>query len=1017
MKLPELLAPVGSAEHLKTAILSGANSIYLSGENYGARKYAENFSLPEIREAIKYAHLHNVKVYVTVNTLIKEGELKKVSEYLLQLYKMGVDAVLVQDIGLINIINKHIPKLNIHASTQMNLHNIEGVKWAYEHNIKRIVLPREIEMRELKEIVEYAHSLGIEIEIFAHGALCYSYSGHCLLSSLQGGRSGNRGRCAQPCREQYELSINKSKRISPKNEGNYLLSPRDLSLYENLDEIVNLGIDSLKIEGRMRSTDYVATVVKNYRKRLNRLRYDKTSKALNRNINESIKKTKKGKKGRKSDLKKIEDKEKIENLKKIQKEENRNSEEELGLVFNREFTAGHIIPKNNPMIMNRKKPGHQGLYIGNIHRYNPQTEEIHILLNDNLIHIPEKGDGILIESRINRENSDERNNKSNKNNKNKQNESKSNKKDKNKKKIKRMENDENYHSIIQTYGFDISSKPVLKDSKDKHWRKREKDKDIEGKLLVIKRVRENKRIPFPLEKGSKVYLTKRNSIINEVKNLKSDKSKHMIKKSNLELYFRIDSDNYPHLKGNLKLDNGKVITLKIRGEMPWEEAIKKPITNETIKKQLMKIGDLPYYIEKITVNNNKSLFTPISGINELRREFFDKLEEEVINSYIPTDEDIRIAEENIKELSKELDRKIDLKAKVKSEQENNDLKSNAKLENKNKNSKNLSIYINSLESLKEINKINDLSNTLFNRIYLEIPPNRRLDEITKDRIENYNPNDSKELNISYCVNFLKSAINLAQDQDYELIWKLPDIAHKQSKESIVKILGILNKMNLHINIMTSLIGLDDSLKDKFKLELYGNYPLNVYNAYSVMELKNYKTLCISPELYKKNIEKLMEDYYINKNNEGLSEMEILVHGKIEAMTTRKELISKKQLKLIDKYNKKMRRDKKDISSNEFYLKNRKDQYYPIRTSINEDNLIILNSEEFCLIDEIDYLKSIGIRNYSIDCRWKGIDYIRDIGMVYRDSIDNDDYDLGEFKEIINKHPEQLTKANFDIGLK
>lgn len=1017
MKLPELLAPVGSAEHLKTAILSGANSIYLSGENYGARKYAENFSLPEIREAIKYAHLHNVKVYVTVNTLIKEGELKKVSEYLLQLYKMGVDAVLVQDIGLINIINRHIPKLNIHASTQMNLHNIEGIKWAYDHNIKRIVLPREIEMRELKEIVEYAHSLGIEIEIFAHGALCYSYSGHCLLSSLQGGRSGNRGRCAQPCREQYELSINKSKRISPKNEGNYLLSPRDLSLYENLDEIVNLGIDSLKIEGRMRSTDYVATVVKNYRKRLNRLRYDKTSKALNRNINESIKKTKKGKKGRKSDLKKIEDKEKIESLKKIQKEENRNSEEELGLVFNREFTAGHLIPKNNPMIMNRKKPGHQGLYIGNIHRYNPQTEEIHILLNDNLIHIPEKGDGILIESRINRENSDERNNKSNKNNKNKQNESKSNKKDKNKKKIKRMENDENYHSIIQTYGFDISSKPVLKDSKDKHWRKREKDKDIEGKLLVIKRVRENKRIPFPLEKGSKVYLTKRNSLINEVKNLKSDKSKHMIKKSNLELYFRIDSDNYPHLKGNLKLDNGKVITLKIRGEMPWEEAIKKPITNETIKKQLMKIGDLPYYIEKITVNNNKSLFTPISGINELRREFFDKLEEEVINSYIPTDEDIRIAEENIKELSKELDRKIDLKAKVESEQENNDLKSNAKLENKNKNSKNLSIYINSLESLKEINKINDLSNTLFNRIYLEIPPNRRLDEITKDRIENYNPNDSKELNISYCVNFLKSAINLAQDQDYELIWKLPDIAHKQSKESIVKILGILNKMNLHINIMTSLIGLDDSLKDKFKLELYGNYPLNVYNAYSVMELKNYKTLCISPELYKKNIEKLMEDYYINKNNEGLSEMEILVHGKIEAMTTRKELISKKQLKLIDKYNKKMRRDKMDISSNEFYLKNRKDQYYPIRTSINEDNLIILNSEEFCLIDEIDYLKSIGIRNYSIDCRWKGIDYIRDIGMVYRDSLDNDDYDLGEFKEIINKHSEQLTKANFDIGLK
>ena len=154
MKLPELLAPVGSAEHLKLAILSGANSIYLSGENFGARKFAENFTVPEIREAVKYAHLHNVKVYVTVNILIKEGELEKVANYLLELYKIGVDAVLIQDVGLVKIINENIPKLTIHASTQMNLHNIEGIKWASEHNIKRVVLPRETEMNELKEILE-----------------------------------------------------------------------------------------------------------------------------------------------------------------------------------------------------------------------------------------------------------------------------------------------------------------------------------------------------------------------------------------------------------------------------------------------------------------------------------------------------------------------------------------------------------------------------------------------------------------------------------------------------------------------------------------------------------------------------------------------------------------------------------------------------------------------------------------------------------------------------------------------
>ena len=1004
MKLPELLAPVGSGEHLKLAILSGANSVYLSGENFGARKYAENFTVAEIREAVKYAHLHNVKVYVTVNTLIKEGELEKVSNYLLQLYEMGVDAVLIQDIGIIKIINENIPKLRIHASTQMNLHNIEGIRWASEHGIKRVVLPREIEMNELKEIIDYAHSLNIEIEIFAHGALCYSYSGHCLLSSMQGGRSGNRGTCAQPCRERYELNINKSKRINPKTEGDYLLSPKDLSLYEHLDEIASLEVDSIKIEGRMRSNDYVATVVKNYRKRLNKLRYDKTSKALNRNIKELERKSK-GKKGRSTDLKKLKDKENIAKLKEEQRLQNLESLEELELVFNREFTTGHLIPKNNPMIMNRKKPGHQGLYIGNIHRYNTQTEEIHILLKDNLIHIPEKGDGILIETNVLKNNDNEiaeNSSKDNKRLKTKQAKRAKRKEKRRRKEIKQNGQTDSNNGIIQTYGFDISSKPVLKDSKDKHWRKREKDKDIEGKLLVIKRVRENKRINFPLAKGSKVYLTKRNSLLKEVKDLTSKKENHYIKKSLLELYFRIDSANYPHLKGNLKLDNGKVITLKVKGENPWEEAIKKPISNETIKKQLLKIGDLPYYIEKITVNNNKSLFSPISEINELRRTFFNKLEEEVIASYKPKEEDLKIAEDNIKNLNESLRKKIDLKSKA------------------NDGNYNLSIYINSLEILKQINK----EESVFNRIYLEIPPNKDFEEIINEIIENKNIQEH-ELNISYSVNFLKEAIEISHDQDYELIWKLPDIAHKQAKESIIKIIGILKKMNLDIDIMTSLIGLNDSLKDKFDMELYGNYPLNAYNIETVLELNNFNTLSISPEIYKKNIKDLMEDYYweLSKGNE-LPELELLVQGNIESMITRKELISKKQLKLINKYNKKQGKKNRQnneyneyyIDSNEYYLRNRKNQYYPIKTNLNEDNIIILNCEELCLIDEIGYLKSIGISGFSIDARWKSLDYIKDIGKAYADVI-NGKADADESKKVIDRYCPDLTKANFDKGLK
>ncbi len=765
MKIPELLAPVGSSEHLKTAILSGASSIYLSGEEFGARKYAENFNLAEIREAVKYAHFYNVKVYVTVNILIKERELKRVSEYLLELYKIGVDAVLVQDIGLVKFINENIPKLAVHASTQMNIHNIEGVNWAYKHNIKRIVLPRECRLDEVRELINHAHSMGIEVEIFAHGALCYSYSGHCLLSSFQGGRSGNRGTCAQPCREQYELSVNKNKIVSPKTEGNYLLSPRDLSLYENLNEIINLEVDSIKIEGRMRSNEYVATVVSNYRQRLNSLRHDKLSKTLNRKIDDlNHSKNRKGKQGKNSKLKKAKDKEFISRLKNEEREKNRKSMEELELVFNREFTTGHLIPKNRQNIMNRKKPGHSGLYIGNIHRYNEQTGEIHISLNDDLIYIPEKGDGLLIEVSPS-ENKEEGRKRKTKKDKGKLRKSKMNKKS------EERSNEQKGKSY--NFGFDISSNPTLRDPKDKHWIKRPQDKDVTHRILIVKKVRENGRINIPLTKGSKVYLTKRNSLMKEIKELSKNVEKHSYKKSILELYFRIDSENYPHLKGNLKLDNGKVITLSHKGDEAWEEAINKPISNETIRKQLIKIGNLPYYIEKITVNNNKKLFAPISKINELRRNFFDQLEEEVKKSYLPKENDIKEAEAKIKSFNeKRLNKTASSNIKeemisnnIKEEMSSNNIKEemissnpdekDAPLSNEDphsdKKNMNLAIYINNLKILKQINnlKLKD-GKSLYDRVYLEIPPERDFEKVSKENIDNYNPIKANELNISYC---------------------------------------------------------------------------------------------------------------------------------------------------------------------------------------------------------------------------------------------------------------------------
>ena len=217
---------------------------------------------------------------------------------------------------------------------------------------------------------------------------------------------------------------------------------------------------------------------------------------------------------------------------------------------------------------------------------------------------------------------------------------------------------------------------------------------------------------------------------------------------------------------------------------------------------------------------------------------------------------MKIAEENIKNLNESLTKKIGLKSKVQNSDNDNQL----------------SVYINSLEILKELSKE---KKSLFNRIYLEIPSNKDFEEISQDIIENKSLQEH-ELNISYCVNFLKEAIEISHNQDYKLIWKLPDIAHKQTKESIIKILGILKKMHLEIDIMTSLIGLNDSLNDKFDCEVYGNYPLNAYNIETVLELNNFRTLSISPEVYKKNIKDLMEDYYkkLSKDSTNLPELEL-----------------------------------------------------------------------------------------------------------------------------------------------
>ncbi len=355
MKLPELLAPAGSPEALKVAVAAGADAVYLSGKRFGARKFAANFDERELKEAVNYTHLRGIKVYVTVNTLVRDCELLEVARYLLWLYGIGVDAVLVQDVGVAALARRIVPDLDLHASTQMTIHNRAGAAWAEGLGMKRVVLAREVSLQEAEEI---GRGLDIGLEVFVHGALCYCYSGQCLLSSVIGGRSGNRGMCAQPCRKPYVLLRGEKDEYGrPVNmaaapiKDRYLMSTRDLAVYSHLDRIVKSPIQSLKIEGRMKSAEYVTIVTSIYRKGLDSIAKGHWSPSA-------------------EDL------------------------QDLALAFNRDFTGGYLAGSKE--IMGRQISDNRGFFIGTVASYDMRNGEAAVRLNGSLG--AEQGDGLVFQS-------------------------------------------------------------------------------------------------------------------------------------------------------------------------------------------------------------------------------------------------------------------------------------------------------------------------------------------------------------------------------------------------------------------------------------------------------------------------------------------------------------------------------------------------------------------------------------------------------------------------------------------
>lgn len=335
----ELLAPAGSREALVAAVENGANAIYLAGNAFGARAYASNFDREALREAIHFAHLRRVAIHVTVNTIVADEEMGPLRDYLRFLYEAGADAVLVQDLGVARVAHETVPDLPLHASTQMSVSSLEGVRALAELGFTRVVLARELSLKEIRHICAHAP---VEIETFMHGALCVCYSGQCLMSSMIGGRSGNRGRCAQPCRLPYTLVDEKGQDVLGDKAGSYLLSPRDLSTIDVIPDLIEAGVSSLKIEGRMKRPEYVATVVRTYREAIDTYYAGKGYA--------------------------------------VTQEER----DDLAQIFNRDFTTAYLEGRPGKAMMSDRRPNNRGLLIGRVTAYDWDARIVTVKLSGRL---------------------------------------------------------------------------------------------------------------------------------------------------------------------------------------------------------------------------------------------------------------------------------------------------------------------------------------------------------------------------------------------------------------------------------------------------------------------------------------------------------------------------------------------------------------------------------------------------------------------------------------------------------
>lgn len=799
MVLTELLAPAGSYDILVVAINAGADAVYIAGQRYGARAFAQNFTSEEIEQAVTYAHLNGASVHVTVNTLFNSKEILEVLKYIQYLYRTGVDAVIVQDIGLIYLINKFIPEMEVHSSTQMTLRDYNSILWAHDEGIKRVILPREMSIDEIKNISTRLEkeNIKMDLEVFGHGSLCYCISGDCYMSSFISGRSANRGACAQPCRSMYKLRYHNHS-IS----NGCLISTHDLATYKNVKAISDAGIISLKIEGRLKSEDYVATVVNAYRTMIDHMNDEDNS-------------------------------DRIMQL-----------EEDLNLIFNRYYTNGYILNDNPGQVMGRESSFHQGLYLGKI--ISIDNEDVIIEFKNKNHPILEKGDGI---------------------------------------------------------GFKHNN----------HIRGIYLDKIVEQteEFIHIQTTRD-------IRVGSEVYISYSKRL--------HDKQKQF-QKEIIKPHIPLSMDITPNKKRSLTLNvsfkiGNDVISFGYKSERKFDEAINKPLDEETIINQMKKSGNTPFIVENVKVTNlPDNVFMPIGKLNNIRRKVLDIASEKLLEYYVPNPNEAGSIRKNIKKYIKDY--------------------KNTKSNVKKSDYVSLNVYVDNLELLTIANR-NAIDRIYFDASYLY---------------------DNKEDYFKNIEELIRKAYTIAIDK--ELVWVLSAFTSDEDLDKIVKINNNLLKDNIKVSIMGDSPSLTRTFPDN---DIYGAHNLNIWNEYSVamLDKNNFKSTTISSELSRDEIKELVQ-----KSKRFNTQLELIVQGNQEIMVSK------------DNFSNLNEGFDLDIETEEYVVledKNNKAKYKIYFDYNNQSHFF--NNDMLCLIDEIDELKEMGIESITIDGRFTKDTYLSKIINLY-----------------------------------